>query len=210
MVTASPCARRNAVNPAGPSTSGNSRLAAALSLVVSVARHRSRTPRSLSTWRALTGEWASRSEARTGTRRSSDRRPCAARCRTAATSRNLKVLHIGKRSSMRWPKRAPLAGCHRHTPRRPPLSASSASKPGVAGLRATALAVRASTGPATIPARAAPARAMNGRRAIMRCSLGGVAAIMESRACRPPARKTIGSHQVYLWRRRKFRPSVRE
>jgi len=171
-VSASPCARRKAVSPAGPPTSGSSRLAAALSLMVSVARHRSRTLMSLPTWRVLAGEWWRMSAARTGTRRSSDSSPRPARCSTAAASRNLKVLHIGKRSSMRWPKRAPLAGCHRQTPSRPPLRFSSAAKSSVAA--DADAGVRASAGRTMAVAKVPALNFRNWRRANMRVLLGGL------------------------------------
>ena len=72
-----------------------------LSLVMIVARHRSRTVMSLPAWRRVTGACESRSASRTGTRVSSNAGLRSAWLSTVAASTLLNVLHIGKRSSWR-------------------------------------------------------------------------------------------------------------
>ncbi|MNC46689.1 hypothetical protein D3C75_957160 [compost metagenome] len=174
-VIVSPVARRNAVTAGGPPIAANNRLAAVLSLVINVARHRSRTVRSLPTWRRVTGACSRRSWVRTGRRRSSSAASRSACLSTVAASTLLKVLHSGKRSSWRWPRRRPPALSSRVTPSRPLHAFSSAAKSaaaamaastGVAGTVAGA-AARASSGNARVDATAALLNCRNRRRASM-------------------------------------------
>jgi hypothetical protein len=75
---------------------------------------------------SVTGDQGSNASRPNGIRRSRCSRPWSTRRSTWAAASHLKVLHMAKRSSGRWPSHAPLCVSNTATPRRPWLSRSRA------------------------------------------------------------------------------------